>query len=609
MRSIICCRLPRWIAATLGVAMMALALFAGRLGIDPNSAWGPYRTGLLIAGALLLAATQAFRLIRRARGPVDTVAEEAAIRQAGQDEPVLRTSEAASAGSSGSRLVLGRFLIGLLAIVLVSGITALYVWLVSVGYWRSWPPTTAYYNELADGFLAGSMGLTVEPDPRLAELANPYPVASRETIPVVWDASYFKGKYYLYWGPLPAVALAAAKTLSNQEIGDQVVVLVASVLLFVFTALIVVSLWRRFFTYLPRWLLIPALVLTGVAHPILWNLNRPAIHEAAIAAGAAFFMMGVFCALPTLAGRSPHWGSLLLAGAFWGMALASRINLMGAVLAAMTATAVRLLVWRSSRAQPHGRRSLVPLAALLLPAAVAVFALALYNLARFDEPLETGFRYQLTGRTEDHSDLGQLLNARYVPVSLYNYLARPVRTLSVFPFIKPIWGRGSLAPLPVGLPAMYYPEQITGLLVATPFLLFSAYLFWQLVCGATDCAGVGPARWPRALQDDDLRYLLWSLGLAALMAFLPLLIYFTVATRYLLDVAPLLTILASVGSWVAYSQAVHRPWKRRLVVLAIVVLSTTSAVVAFLLAVTGFESRFEHINPELFDQITRLLAW
>ena len=607
MRTIICCRLPRWAAAILAVVMIAMAVFASRLGFDPNADWGPHRIALLAAGILLLAASQAFRVVRRAQGPWDAaglVPEEQAVPA----EPVLGTSEA-GAKPVKARGVPGRVLLGLSAIVLLSSITALYLWFVSVGYWWSWPSTTAYYDELADGFLAGSMALTIEPDARLAELVDPYPVASRETIPVIWDASYFRGKYYLYWGPFPAVILAATKAVWDNEIGDPVVVFVASILLFVFTALVLLALWRRFFAYLPRWLLIPPLVLAGVSHPILWNLNRPAIHEAAVVAGAAFFMMGVLCALPSLSGRSRHWGSLLLAGIFWGLALASRINLMGAVVAATAATAVRMLTWRSPHGQRSGVPSLVSVLALLLPLGVVVTSLAWYNTARFGEPLETGFRYQLTGRNENHSDLGQLLNARYVPASLYNYLARPVRTLSVFPFVKPIWGRGSLSPLPFALPAMYYPEQITGLLVSTPFLLFSAYLLWQLVCGATDCAGVGPARWPRDLEDGDLRYLLWSLGAAAVMAFLPLLVYFTVATRYLVDVAPLLTILAAVGSWVAFRRSVRRRWERRLVVLSIVTLSTMSVVIAFLLAVTGFESRFEHINPQLFDQITRLLAW
>jgi hypothetical protein len=34
-----------------------------------------------------------------------------------------------------------------------------------------------------------------------------------------------------------------------------------------------------------------------------------------------------------------------------------------------------------------------------------------------------------------------------------------------------------------------------------------------------------------------------------------------------------------------------------------------SAAIGLLLAVTGYQARFEHLNPLLFEQITRLLAF
>jgi hypothetical protein len=34
-----------------------------------------------------------------------------------------------------------------------------------------------------------------------------------------------------------------------------------------------------------------------------------------------------------------------------------------------------------------------------------------------------------------------------------------------------------------------------------------------------------------------------------------------------------------------------------------------SAAISLLLAVTGYTARFEHVNPQLYEAITRLLAW
>jgi len=53
------------------------------------------------------------------------------------------------------------------------------------------------------------------PDPRLAELGDPYEYTQRKDIPYHWDASYYEGRYYLYWGPVPALVSAAFEALAG----------------------------------------------------------------------------------------------------------------------------------------------------------------------------------------------------------------------------------------------------------------------------------------------------------------------------------------------------------------------------------------------------------
>jgi hypothetical protein len=63
-----------------------------------------------------------------------------------------------------------------------------------------------HYEYLAEGFLRGHTYLPVEPDPRLLQLSDPYdPVANRPYR--LWDASLYHGRYYLYYGPAPAITL------------------------------------------------------------------------------------------------------------------------------------------------------------------------------------------------------------------------------------------------------------------------------------------------------------------------------------------------------------------------------------------------------------------
>ncbi len=84
----------------------------------------------------------------------------------------------------------------------------IYVWFISIGPWRSRGHTSDYYSRLASSFLHGQLALEQKPDPALLALPNPYDHKARKNVPVLGDASLYKGKYYLYFGPFPGLALA-----------------------------------------------------------------------------------------------------------------------------------------------------------------------------------------------------------------------------------------------------------------------------------------------------------------------------------------------------------------------------------------------------------------
>src|SRR5687768_11579465 len=68
-------------------------------------------------------------------------------------------------------------------------------------------PGDAYYASLTEGFLRGQLSMAHRPDPRLMAMPHPYDHQAREAnkVPYLWDASYFNGRYYLYFTPLPAL--------------------------------------------------------------------------------------------------------------------------------------------------------------------------------------------------------------------------------------------------------------------------------------------------------------------------------------------------------------------------------------------------------------------
>ena len=63
-----------------------------------------------------------------------------------------------------------------------------------------------YFNLLVRGFRKGHLYLDRAPAPELAALKDPYDPAQNDRYRLA-DATYFQGRYYLYFGAAPAVVL------------------------------------------------------------------------------------------------------------------------------------------------------------------------------------------------------------------------------------------------------------------------------------------------------------------------------------------------------------------------------------------------------------------
>jgi hypothetical protein len=68
-----------------------------------------------------------------------------------------------------------------------------------------------------------------------------------------WDASLYGDHYYLYWGPLPAVAIAIVKTMFRIRgtVGDQFPLFARYTIYLVAGALLIARLSRRLFDGVP----------------------------------------------------------------------------------------------------------------------------------------------------------------------------------------------------------------------------------------------------------------------------------------------------------------------------------------------------------------------
>ena len=416
------------------------------------------------------------------------------------------------------------------------------------------PPTTRVYALLAESFTHGRLDLLLDPPLQLATIENPYDPAARAGMDVSTDATYFRGRYYVYWGPAPAALLAFWKAIFQGALGDGAIAFAAAVATFLLAALSLLRLRTLYFPSLPAWLVAVSVAAVGMAHPVLWNLSFPAIYEAAIGAGQAFLFAGLYLSVPVMGGSAASRRTMALIGTFWGLAIASRLTLIPAVGVLLLGTLFGLA---ASQRRSTPRPAYLPTGCgLILPLVLIFSLLGLYNYSRFGKVTETGFQYQLVPDL-DYPHLtagGEMFNLKYlVPNALY-YAVAPAGLRERFPFLESssgglAWERVFIGdPNPAGV---YSVDNITGVFVAAPFILFSGVFLASHISRAFRPASrkvPSPDNVKRLPKFDALGVGTIFLAAAALTA-LSTLTYRHVTNRFELDYVALLIIASSIGAW------------------------------------------------------------
>ena len=427
------------------------------------------------------------------------------------------------------------FLPGIAVVVVL----AIYVEFISAGHWTNWPKTSNYYDQLATAFQHGQLSLLTKPDPVLLALQNPYDPEQRTNIPFVMDASLYKGRYFLYFGPAPALLLTIIKFPVQAEIADQYLVFIFIAGILILQSFLLLKIRRRFFNGLPKWMDAIAILVAGLIGPFTRMLVHPFIYEAALAGGQFFFLAGLTSAFLAFESGKANYRWLLAAGILWACAAATRITqlfpiafMVLVILALLLRTAFQLKSY-SSFAKQAG--------ALVVPLAVGGGALAWYNQARFDSIFEFGLYYQLAYNLQ--SFYHTMFLRGYVPQNLYNYFLNPFTVSNTFPFLDPLTGNKTPLFSFYSLPKPYVIDGvITGLICASPFIVFAVVPVFSLI-----------ASWiKKGTKSSGKGFLNWiKVGLIGsfLATAIPLMMFFYAATRYEADFIPSLSMLAVVGFW------------------------------------------------------------
>ena len=385
-----------------------------------------------------------------------------------------------------------------------------------------------YYPLLVDGFRAGRLGFVVEPPPGLAKLADPYDPVQRDQAGVLvkHDTTYYKGRYYLYFGVAPAVTLFAPfRALTGLHFPQNLATVVFCSGGYLCSLGLFLGLRRRYFPETGAGSLWLGAVVLGLGNLCPAMLARNSVWELPIASAYFFSMLGLvfFFRAENRTGRRLAW--LSGAGFACGLAVASRPHFVF-FCAALGA----FWLWDSWRLVPNRERdgmraALTEAVSLFLPMVLIVAGLLAYNYARFDDALEFGQRYQLAGVNQAHV---KLVSPRFFPINFYQYFLAPAQLQRYFPFVEVIRGYPGLRPAGYG-----GAEDPYGMLVNLPCVWLAVLAIVSGIRRRREGNAIG--RW----------LLLWSgafLGMAGAT-----LCFAWAANRYMVDFLPPLLLIAAVG--------------------------------------------------------------
>jgi hypothetical protein len=314
------------------------------------------------------------------------------------------------------------------------------------------------YEYLAEGFLHGHTYLSIEPDPQLLRLKDPYDPAQNGPWRL-WDASLFHGKYYLYQGPTPAILLMLPwRIVTGHALPQRLAVAAFAVAGLAGLALLLWEVRRRHFPGLSG----PALgAIVVVAFHASWlpvTLRRSALWELPIVAAAACLWWTLYFLWKYHdSGGRARWA--VAAGATLALLMGSRVT----YVSSAAAVALLLLVPAEVPGAGLRRRWGGPCLAAALAAAGGIALLA-YNHARFGSWTEFGLGYTLFG--EDYRGI-PVFNTRFIPFDAWTYLLALPSFGPYFPFLHPFWTDSRPAGF-VGFEEMYgvlfmMPVHLAGL--------------------------------------------------------------------------------------------------------------------------------------------------
>ena len=293
------------------------------------------------------------------------------------------------------------------------------------------------YELYAEALLQGHSYLDIRPPRYLTRMRNPYDRTSRNELvrqydeKVLWDAAYYNGRYYVYFGIVPALlSFVPYRLFTGSALPTWKAVLFMADLLWLFSFYLIYILVRKYFkkTSLGIYILLSCAFV--LAAGVIYLVTFPVVYSVPFIYGLVFTMAGLSLWLRSFdkKGRA-HRMRMAVGSLFIALTLGCRPTM---ILTFLLAFPIFMEEIRAKRFFWPSVDSLLNTAAVILPFIPVGLLQMQFNKARFGNPFDFGADYNLTV-----TDLTKKTYsiAKNIP-ALFQELVQPLQIQPQFPFIN-----------------------------------------------------------------------------------------------------------------------------------------------------------------------------
>lgn len=285
-----------------------------------------------------------------------------------------------------------------------------------------------YNVKFVNAIEQGSASLLEKPSEKLLSLNNPYDSIEREGLErgkdYFWDVALYNGKFYLYFGALPALLLFVPfHMITSLYLPNSIGLMIFSCLAMIMMALNLKLLYKKWFSNLPFKILALMEIIVLFGTTIIWLNVIPNFYEVVTCAGLYFVLQGLYLIYSSDLKEKFSYKKLILGCLCMGLAVACRpTELISSILI------IPFLIKNFKQC-----KNVKFLLSVILPYAIVGIFLMYYNYIRFENIFDFGTSYQLT--VNDMRNLKGRLSI--LPQGIICSLFNIPTFISQFPYIAP----------------------------------------------------------------------------------------------------------------------------------------------------------------------------